>query len=325
MEKKIRYQPLSDVCESLMRSGITDDLSHANKKALKKGIDAFFTYTMGANCEMILVVDANVILTASLSKLEGKRSLAFIHSPHLKLYAPAQIHVELKEKIAIKAKELNKDATLLSKACDEFMTRVSILNPNNSDHKRAIDLISHRDIKDSSYVGLIFTTKSHGIITNDNDIKDVQDDDVQVFSYKDTGRILTAFEVGSLSFFSFEFGVVPLTKLFFRLLVYIVASIIEFFAWLFSVAMRLISRGVEWMAKNVEMAVLIAILGFTLKDEISAIASQTMAFLKEVFTNILNFIRSIFVFLGEIAQVGIEFTRVLLESIDNAENIARQL
>ncbi len=315
-----------DTISRVIDATIIKNLNPTLKNELKKKFETFFPSLMMGEMELRMVIDANIILDAAISITEGKRNkLPFLQSPHLKAYAPSKIKEEVFKHIPERAKKRKIDELALAENALRIMASIQIVEPNLDDLIKAQVLMQNKDVDDAPYVGLIFTTKSAGVITNN--VKDFSEiKGVKVVKINETSNILTNFEQGTFSFFIFSNTVPTAMTLFFEFLSFIFTAVVEFFKRTTAFLVLALTKGVETISKGgIALAAVLFFVLISWGKEIASglkwLWSKTVVFFKFI----CEMFRELFNFLMSIGAIFLEFALFMISKINIALELSQKI
>lgn len=117
-----------------------------------------------------LVVDANYIIANVLGLIKWGKSelLRLFDNPYFIAYAPNKVVNEVEGHLIKIAKKKGVDENiLLSTFRNQFLPKINLIDPDNSDVERAKIVVKEHS-KDAEYVGLIFSVNTDGFLTKEN-------------------------------------------------------------------------------------------------------------------------------------------------------------
>lgn len=304
------------------------DLNPELKKKLKEQFTQFFSIMLYNELELKLVIDANIVISAGISKTKKGRDLEILSSPHLKMFAPSEIKKEIEEHLEEVAEKKKIDIIELRNNINHILEKITILNPDERDLEIAIKMTEMRDTKDAPYIGLIFTTKSHGVMThNEKHFSGLSG--VEIINEGETGKILTNFELGTFSFFILGTSasvVGNFSKFIFKTFSSVFATILEVIKNIFEVIINGISKGIEGLSKLGWIAIIIIIaVGITLKEKITETLKELGGKVNQFFQFISESFKDLFNFLKEIFTIAMDFFCSLIGNVQKSIEFSYEL
>ncbi|MFH0885410.1 MAG: PIN domain-containing protein [Candidatus Micrarchaeota archaeon] len=271
--------------------------------------------------ELQLVVDANMMIAAGIAKCKGRFSFFYelANSPHLKLCAPPTLIQELEKNIPKRAEENKVEASAVKASIEPLLNKVSILKADDPALQKADKLIGARDPGDVSYVALSIHTRSHGVLTNDNDIKELP----QIASWNLSGvaKVLTIFENGSFSFHALAFDVPVLLRILYEACLCILGYIWRTITSMISSFAQIVSGGLAAMSKSSALTalVILSVIGVYIyaKDLCVQILADVASKISNFLNSVYNAIKSIIGFAGGLIQMGISVLALLFKNVEN--------
>lgn len=203
--------------------------------------------------QLELVVDTNILFSEVRSLMLNNTSffLKIIDNPFIKVYAPSQIKYELIEKIKIKfpkekqTRQLDLDASIIK--ANELLSKIEINDSfSNNSWEKAKFHLKDRDEKDISFVALNLSLKTHGVLTKDKDISDQQE--INTWTLKDAGKVITEFGKGSFSFVILDFALPTLWEIIYSLVSVIWFAFIEIVEGAIKILLSIVSGSVKAIA-----------------------------------------------------------------------------
>lgn len=267
-----------------------------------------FMFPEGCEFKTELVIDSNIVFAEVRAIMKGKPSflMKYIENPFLKLYAPPEIIKEVDKTIEKDLpKKLNKDKT--KEIAQKILSKVTILEEQRLDAWiKAYDLIGKRDKKDAPFLSLAFSLETHGVITRDKDF--TEQEEVRIWKLGGTGRMISDFNKGSLSFFFLGTGLPHVLQFCYWLCVSFLKLLAEVIEVLVSVMTALLKGSIEVLSK-IPPEILIGAVG---------IIATTLIFSKDVRERVGNSLAK----LGEVAiEIGSKIKEIFLRIIDEIKQI----
>lgn len=295
------------------------------KKKFKEQFTQFFSAVLYDELELRLVIDANIVIAGAIAKTQGKKDIAILDSPHIKVFGPPKLVTEIENNLPTRAREENLNIDELKRNADFLLSKITIISPNEKDLLFALEITKTKDVKDAPYVGLIFTTKSHGVMTkNEKHYSNLRG--VEIINIGTAGKILTHFELGTFSFFALGTGMPTIFELFFNMLAFVFKMIIIVIKELISLIVLLISSGINSISKMGWLGViLLTIVIIYFKENIALAIKQIWIKVCQFFKFISEAIGKIFLFFKEMLIVILEITAFLAMKIQKAIEVSQQL
>lgn len=301
------------------------NLNPSLKRKLKDQFTQFFSAALYDDLELRLVIDANIVIAGAIAKTQGKKDIAILDSPHIKVFGPPKLITEIENNLPTRAKEENLNIDELKRNADFLLSKITIISPDEKDLILALEMTKTKDVKDAPYVGLIFTTKSHGVMTrNEKHYSNLNG--VEIIDISKAGKILTHFELGTFSFFALSTGTPTMFELFFNMLAFVFKMILTVIKELISLIVSLIAGGINAVSKMDLLAgIILVLIVIRFKENIALALQQMWAKMCQFFQFIAGAIEKVFSFFADILTVILEITAFLAVKIQKAIEISKQL
>lgn len=293
-----------------------------------------FSDLLGGEMELRLVVDANIIISEMHSFVRNKQS--FLHkllvSPFIKVIAPKWLKTEIAEKIPELAKKWKVEKSTLMQAADTILTKVQFVDLRD---KKAIQIamvrMGVRDVKDVPYASLLFSVRTHGILTKDKDFESVPE--IRVWQRPGiAGRVVTVFEKGSLSFF-IVCGILPtLLRAFYEVIIgvlaafwYVITQIAALVAMFINMGISALQRLPSWLLIAVLSAVLVLLIWQKNRRVISDAIKGYLQQLYEFAVNIYNYLRKLIESMAPYIKISLTALVVLFDHMSQTIDTIKEL
>ena len=267
-----------------------------------------FQYIFSEECQfqIELVIDSNIVFSEVRAIMRGKPSFlkTIIKNPFLKLFAPPEIVDEVNGAIEedLPKKFNRNDAKELA---FELISQIEVLEGQRLEAwvKSSI-LIGKRDQKDVPFLSLAFSLRAHGIITKDRDFE--EQNEVRLWELGETGRMVSDFNKGSVSFFLLGTLLPNVLQFCYWLCISFFKFVIEVINGIISVAIALVRGGVEGLSRIPPWLSITVIGGFAFTMIVSEkarkkvgnffsilgeIALEVYSKIKKVFSSIIDGIK----------------------------------
>lgn len=276
--------------------------------------------------QLELVVDTNILYSEVRSLMINNSSffLKIADNPFIRIYAPSQLKCELYEKIKIKFPKDNKTKELNINEClkkaDILLSKISIRDDFTSQSMdKAKSYLQQRDAKDISFVALNFSLKTHGILTNDKDIKDQKE--IQTWKLREAGQVITEISKGTLSFMILNTTVPLIWETIYGLITTIWASFIELIERLITLFSSILRKSVSAIANiPAEMAMALGFITIFI-----LVADDLRNEVGEFFKMLWEQIKKIIKVIKEIFRAIWETLKEIIEALKPFFNISFQL
>lgn len=279
--------------------------------------------------ELRLVIDANMMIAAGIAKCKGRVSFLYelANSPHLKLCAPPTLMQELEKHIPKRAEENKVEASAVKTSIEPLLNKVSILKADDPAIQQANRLIGARDPGDIPYVALSIHTKSHGVLTNDKDIKELTQ--IESWNLSGVAKVLTIFENGAFSFHALAFDVPILARLVYEASLVVLGYIWKTITGIINGFAMLIGGGLAAISKSSALAALL-LIGVVAayvyaKDECIRVIADMALKISNFLNSIYNGIKTIFEFIGGLIQIGISAIMCLYKNVEDTITTCKNL
>lgn len=291
-------------------------------------------YLYGDKLEMILIVDAQAIISEAIAQVRKGRSflLELLKSPFLKLYSPTWLRDEVKKKIQKIAEREGIAEGDLEKSADILLEKVKVVDPDDEvAYTRAWASIGYRDPQDIPYVTLYFSIKSHGILTRDKDIAEIPE--IKTWERPGTvGKIISVFEKGTFSFLIVGKALPTAFRFLFEICVTLLKTIWNIVRIVVGAVYSLIKEGIAAISKLPDWVKVLISVGtiITLFWEKSRkiIMEGLQSFVSGLLT-ILNWfyqsMKNVISIIAQIVKISIEVLRVLFVKIEETMATFKQL
>lgn len=245
--------------------------------------------------------------------------------PHLKVFGPPLLIEEVMKHLPIRAKENSLNIDELKRNAEFLLSKIKIISPEEEDLVLAFEITKTKDVNDAPYIGLIFTTKSHGVMTKN--VKHFSNlEGVNIINTNEAGKILTHFELGTFSFFALGTGMPTIFKLFFDMLAFIFKMIVGVIKELISIVASLIASGINAISKTGWLAIIIlTLIVIKFKENIVLALQQMWDKICQFFLFISEVINKISLFFKDLLTVILEIAVFLTIKIQKAIDISKQL
>ena len=239
----------------------------------------------------------------------------------MRLYAPSALKKEVEKNIVKISKKKKLDKELLMKTWRlDILPKITVLDP--TDFKalfKGFLVVGRRDVTDVPFVALHFQLGTHGVITKDKDI--IEQPVVRTWRIKRVGGLITVFKKGAFSFFIYSrvlpnvlYAVFKIGVAVLRIVLEILAKIIQFFINLASGVVRAISKLPDWAQLLVGIAAIILILEERTRnlavEFLKRVGEAIFKFASEVYTVIKNLLEN----LAPLVQIALTVLTYLFNS-----------
>ena len=285
---------------------------------------------MVAEFKLNLVIDTNALFQAVRGKmLDGSCFLEkIIGNPTLELSAPQKLAEEVMEKISLKfpkekrTKHLDLDECLAM--ASTFLEQINLRD--DIDHEAmeyAQNRLGERDADDVPFFALSLSCGSHGAITNDNDLRDL--DELPTWRLGEAGKMLMIANRGTLSVYVIH----EMMPLLFQGLFEVVCSLWLSFVGAAKVVGGLIGSGIkkgyeivsEWHPLVQILSAVIAVAVEVKYQPLRKLGGQVLEILKALMTAlkpVLEFLASI---LGLSVTVFMDLMSCSIEAVREIEEL----
>lgn len=156
--------------------------------------------------QITLVLDTNILFKAVRHKaLSGNQPLLekLLDNPILRVCAPVELEKEIISKIEQKFPKDKKtrevDILEAKNIARQILERVEIIDEIDTESMEKANVeLGNRDIDDIPFMGLYFSIKASGILTQDKHL--TGNDSVRVWETGELGRVVTVINKGTISF-----------------------------------------------------------------------------------------------------------------------------
>lgn len=250
--------------------------------------------------KMEFVVDTNILFMEVRSLMLNNSSffMKVYDNPLIKVYAPPKIEEELLSRIQRKFPKDKKTRDLdvfecLEKA-KQLLSKIIIRDDIDDEVlKKAKEKLNNRDKDDVPFLALGLFIKGDGILTNDKDIRDL--DDVKTWRLGEAGKLVCDFKKGSFSFAIVGATMESILKVVGGILSSIWNSVIRVAEKMIVFATKILQGGVEAIMKLPPEIVIpifgISILIAVLFKDARTFAMDALVTIKDIFIRIFQKIK----------------------------------
>lgn len=322
---------VSEVDKKLNR--VIQNLDTSFLQYCKSYFEENLLYFYGNKLELTLIVDANIIISEALAYVKNNKSflLNLSKSLFLKLLAPSWLKQELERKIPEVSRQNEIDENKLRSVVSMLSEKISIVEVNEMAYQIAFAKIGQRDEKDVPYVALYFSVKSHGILTKDKDITDIQEIKTWVRPGI-AGKVVSIFERGAFSFLLVGKGVPTVFRFLYETFVIILRSVWEVVKMVTTAiysfireGFKTVSRFPDWIKVLIGTGVILLILWDRSREVIFNTLQSFVQGVVSVLTWFYDITKSILNFIAPLIEGGLTFLAFLFTKIDETIAMYKQI
>lgn len=282
-------------------------------------------FLCGNKLELTLIVDSSAIISDALtySKTGKSHLLNLSRSPFLKMLAPMWLKEELERKIPEISKKKGIEENKFRSAVSMLLEKVTLIkNMNETAHKLAFTLVGQRDAKDTPYVALYLSIKSHGILTKDKDIMEIPE--IKIWERPETaGRVVSIFEKGAFSFAIVGEGLPLVFRLLYEICALILRSIWEVIKTIGNAVYTLLKKGIntvskfpDWVKALIGVGAFLLILWDKSREVIINVVQSFVQGIINILKWFYDAIKSILSYVAPLIEVGLTVLTFLFTKIE---------
>ena len=302
------------------------------------------TLFKNSSFQLELVADTNIIYSEVRSLMINNSSffLKIADSPFIKVYAPSQLRQELHAKIKSKFPKDNKTKDFdindcLTKA-DLLLSKITIRDDITTvSWDKAKSYLQERDAKDSAFVALNFTLRTHGVLTKDKDISDNKE--IRTWKLGEAGKVITEINKGIFSFFILNVSLPPIWEAIYGLVLIIWAAFIELVERLITLFTTILKRSVSAITNTspelaliTSVATILILLTDKLREKVGDFfemlwgqIKKLVITIKEIFKAIWETLKEVFEALKPVFNVSLQLLEYFALQSEQAMQRLNQL
>jgi predicted nucleic acid-binding protein len=292
---------------------------------IKKYFEEKLFYLYENKLELTLIINAEIVISDAIAYVKNNKSylLNLSKSPFLKLFAPVWLKQELEKKIPEISKKEKIDENKFRSAILTILEKINLVESmNDRAYKIAFNMIGERDEKDVPYLALYLSIKSHGILTKDKDVSEIQG--IKIWSRPGVvGKVVSVFEKGAFSFFIIGKGLPLVFRALYEIFILIIRSIWEIVKLIETAIYTLLKKGIEAISKFpewIKILIGIGILLLILSDKGREFITNTLQSFAKTIINVLEWfydaIKNVLNLIAPLIEIGMITLKFLFERVE---------
>jgi predicted nucleic acid-binding protein len=272
--------------------------------------------------ELELIADTNIIFSEVRSLMVNKSSffLKISANPYVKIYAPSVLKTELYEKIKLKFPKDRKTKDFEIHEClktaDLLLSKINIRDDITiTSFNKAKSYMEKRDAKDIPFVALNLSLKTHGILTKDRDISDIEE--IKTWKLGEAGKVITEIHKGSFLFLILNTSLPQIWKVISELVSIIWVTFINIIEGLIIFFRSILTKSIEGIAKmppELSLIIGIAAIFLLVADKLRNELGEFLLILWKQIKKIIQIVKSVFKAIWETLKDIYEALKPLLSA-----------
>jgi predicted nucleic acid-binding protein len=324
----VNFEEIDKILADIIKT-VDPSIKQYLKQYFENNLLNFYNGTL----ELSLIIDANIIISNSISYIKNNKSflLELSKSPFLKLLAPLHLKEELKNKIPEISKKQKLNENKIKEVFDLFLEKITFITIEDTNYAVVSKIMGERDKKDVPYIACYLSIKSHGIITGDKDILDIPE--IKTWENPGSvGKVVTTFEKGALSFFIVGEGLPLICKLIYETLVLVLRSIWEVVITIGNLIYTLIKEGItvisklpDWVKIMIGASVLFLIIWNKSREVIITLLQSFAHIIISILVWLYKAIKDILNLIAPLIETGILLLSFFFTKIEETINAYEQI